>query len=127
MFAVGLLQWWYGAGIKTQFIRAMNRVAEVYDYFSIDLLLRSLFAPFRQISAGSFRGSLEIQLRAFIDRLISRTIGAIMRTILIVIGTVSVIFMGFVFIVWLMVWIILPVLPFIGIVLTLIGWVPWKI
>ena len=127
MFAVGLLQWWYGAGIKTQFSRAMNRIAELYDYFSIDLLLRSLFAPFRQISASGVRGPLGVQFRAFIDRLVSRAVGTVMRTILIIIGTIAVVVMSLTTFLWLIVWVVLPVIPVVGVTLTLIGWVPWKI
>lgn len=127
MVIVELLQWWYGAGWKQQLITIGNRIAGVYDYYSIDLLLRSLFAPFRQISAAKVEGSLEMRWRAFVDRLVSRTIGTIMRSILIVIGIISI--FGIVVIggILLLLWAFVPLAPIIGIVLTLIGWVPWKL
>lgn len=127
MFAVGLLQWWYGAGIKTQLVRMTNRISGMYDYFSIDLLARSLFAPFRQISATRVRGSFDVQFRAFIDRLVSRAVGTVMRFALIIIGIIGIVSIVLISIVWIVCWVVLPLAPVVGIVLALIGWVPWKI
>ena len=56
-----------------------GKLVSVFDYFSIDLLVRTWFAPFRQISAGAVDGPIGVQIRAFFDRLISRTIGGIVR------------------------------------------------
>lgn len=126
MFAVGLLSWWYGAGWKRCIIRTRESIASVYDYFSIDLLLRSWFAPFRQISAGHVSGSIDVQWRAFVDRLISRCIGACMRTILIVTGIVTmtvVVLTGLLYIIF---WACVPALPFVGLLLTFLGWLPWQ-
>lgn len=127
MFAVGLLQWWYGAGIKTQLVRMTNRISGMYDYFSIDLLARSLFAPFRQISATRVRGSFDAQFRAFIDRLVSRAVGTVMRFALIIIGIIGIVCIVLISVVWIVCWVVLPLAPVVGIVLALIGWVPWKI
>lgn len=126
MFTVGLLQWWYGTGIRDQFVRATDRIAALYDYFSIDLLARSLFAPFRQISATKVSGSIEVRLRAFIDRLVSRMVGTVMRAILIVVGIIGIIFTTILNVIWVLVWVILPIVPFVGVTLMLAGWVPWQ-
>lgn len=127
MFVVGLLQWWYGSGLKSEFLGIARRVASLYDYFSIDLLARSIFAPYRQISATKVRGSLSVQLRAFTDRLVSRAVGAVMRTVLIIVGAMSIVVAAVVSVVWVVVWLVLPVVPFVGLTLSLIGWVPWTL
>ena len=96
------------------------------DYFSIGLLLKTLFAPFRQISAGNVRGSLDVQLRAFFDRLISRCIGAVVRLIMIGAGAVAILLNIVVSAVLLLGWMLLPLLPLVGLVLFLVGWMPWS-
>lgn len=126
MFILGLLQWWYGDGWARQVAGARNRVVGVYDYFSIDLLAKSWLAPFRQISAGKVNGSLAIQWNAFVDRTISRFVGAFMRTILIVIGLTSIILFSIYGAISVFAWGLLPFAPLIGLCLSMIGWIPWK-
>ena len=89
MFIVGLFSWWYGAGWLQRVQVVKERLSGLYDYFSIDLLIKTLFSPFRQISAGSVRGPIGVQIRAFFDQLISRTIGMIVRSLVIVSGSVT--------------------------------------
>ena len=125
MFIVGLLQWWYGAGWARQLAYVRDHIIGVYDYFSIDLLISSWFSPFRQISAGKVQGSLEVQWRAFVDRTISRFIGAFMRTALIVGGIIALMCFSVASIAAVVLWALLPVAPVVGLLLTLIGWMPW--
>ena len=127
MFIVGILHWWYGDGARVQFGRVRERLIAAYDYFSLDLLMRSLFSPFRQISAGKVQGSLEVKFRAFIDNLISRAVGTVMRTILVVLGILGIFLAVVMGLVWLLVWFMVPFLPVIGVILFLTGWVPWTI
>ncbi len=124
MLIVGLFSWWYGAGWKQYAFLVRERLAQDMDYFSIGLLLQTLFSPFRQISAGQVNGSLAVRWRAFVDRLVSRCIGAIIRLGLIIIGfmwiTAVTIFGG----VSLIIWAFIPILPIVGLVLAMIGWTP---
>lgn len=126
MFIVGLLGWWYGAGWKQRFRALAERLLSTADYFSIDLLLRTLFAPYRQISAGQVRGPIGVQLRAFFDRLLSRIIGAIIRTFMIVAGLAGMLFYIVIGGLLVLLWGIVPLLPIIGIVLSVMGWLPWR-
>lgn len=127
MVIVGIIGWWYGRGLRLQIERLLNRVMSVYDYFSIDLLLRTLFAPFRQISAGHVRGPLAVQLRALGDRLFSRLIGAVVRCIMIVIGAAACIVILVIALLGLVLWLVAPVLPVVGFIISLTGWVPWRL
>lgn len=127
MVIVGIIGWWYGRGLRLQIERLLNRVMSVYDYFSIDLLLRTLFAPFRQISAGHVRGPLAVQLRALGDRLFSRLIGAAVRCIMIVIGAAACIVILVIALLGLVLWLVAPVLPVVGFIISLTGWVPWRL
>ena len=124
MFIVGLLGWWYGAGWRERIRMIGERLARAYDFFSLDLLLKTLFSPFRQISAGQVRGGLPDQLRAFFDRLLSRCIGAIVRTIMLVIGSLWTAVLALSGLVEGILWLFVPLLPIVGAVVFAIGWVP---
>lgn len=105
-----------------------ERMGATMDYFSIDLLLRTLFSPFRQISAGKVRGPLAVQMRAFFDRLVSRVIGAMVRSFMIVIGLVAIISYTLIGCLVLLLWAIVPLFPIIGVVLFISGWLlPWNL
>lgn len=124
MFIIGLLSWWYSAGLMSRFLVIRERIASASDYFSIGLLATTLFAPFRQISAAKVDGPIGVKWRAFLDRLISRVIGAIVRFIMIVIGSISIVGLGLGGIVAIVFWLFIPLLPIIGGVMMVIGWVP---
>jgi len=127
MFIAGMLSWWYGQGWRQRFLRLGEKLASTMDYFSIDLLLRTFFSPFRQISAGKVRGPLGVQMRAFFDRLISRVIGAMIRFVMIIIGSMTIAIHAIVGLVGIVVWGLVPVIPVIGIILFITGWMPWNL
>lgn len=127
MFIVGILSWWYGTGWMARVSLAKNHLLRTYDYFSIGLLASSLFAPYRQISAGRVKGPLPVMMRAFFDRQLSRIIGAVARSVLIIIGLGWIMVQLAVAILAIAGWSVLPFVPLIGFVLMLSGWVPlWR-
>lgn len=124
MFIVGILTWWYTDGWRERYRMTREAIAKTLDYFSISLLLKTLFSPFRQISAGKVRGPIGVQFQAFLDRLVSRLIGAMVRSTIIFIGIGGII----THIIWgvivLSMWAVIPLLPIIGLGLATSGWVP---
>jgi len=127
MFVVGILSWWYSAGWRQRLTMLQERLARTVDYFSIDLLLRTLFSPFRQISAGRVDGPLGVKLHAFFDRLISRAIGAMVRSAMVVMGVAAILLHSLIGGVALIIWAFIPLLPVVGVILFIIGWVPWNL
>lgn len=127
MFIVGLFSWWYSAGWLRCVASVQGSLLSTYDYFSLDLLLRTLFSPFRQISAGKVRGPIGVQLRAFVDNLISRVIGAIVRTIVIAVGSVTLGISVLLGLVKILLWPVIPLLPLVFAVVAASGWIPWTI
>ncbi len=111
MLVVSLLSWWYTAGWAQLARRSVLRVAGVLEFFSVGMLAGSLFAPFRQISAGKVRGSLDTQMRAWADRQISRGIGAMVRLAVILFGLVATLLMAIVAAALLALWPFVPVMP----------------
>ncbi len=102
-----------------------GKLVSVFDYFSIDLLVRTWFSPFRQISAGAVDGPIGVQIRAFFDRLISRTIGGIVRSFMIIFGIVALAVTAAAGLVFIIAWALVPVLPLLGVGLAIVGWLPW--
>lgn len=119
MFILSLFSWWYGAGWRQRVSFAGENLASVYDYFSVDLLLKTLFSPFRQISAGSVRGPIGVQLRAWLDQLISRTIGFLVRSMLVMIGSITLFLSACLQCVLIIAWAIIPLAPLIGLLMAL--------
>ena len=101
-----------------------SRLVDSSDYFSIGLLVSTLFSPFRQISAGSVSGPLAMQMRAVVDRTISRLIGAVARFGLMLFGIVFIVIQTVISALILVIWVIVPSLPIIGLIMAIIGWVP---
>jgi len=125
MLLTAFLFWWYGPGWAKQASDVKELLASTTDYFSIPLLVKSLFSPFRQISAGRVQGSIDVMFRAFIDKTVSRFIGAMIRTIIIIIGIITnlaIIIFGSL---KLIIWPIVPFLPVVFVILGLVGWNPW--
>lgn len=127
MAILSIFSWWYGRGFEGRLARLRNMFESIYDYFSIDLLLKTLFSPFRQISAGRVRGPIGVQFRAFADRLFSRVIGAVVRIFMIVFGVIACLIAGVIAIIGIAAWLVAPFLPLIGIILSLTGWIPWRV
>lgn len=117
MLILSFFSWWYTAGWGQLGRRAVLRVAGVLDFFSVGLLAKSLFAPFRQISVGHVQGSLNTQMHAWADRQISRGIGAMVRLTVIVFGLIATLMMMIVAVGLLILWPFVPLVPIIVTVL----------
>jgi hypothetical protein len=128
MFLVGLLSWWYGDGFFARVQAIKVRLVGFLDFFSILILLKTLFAPYKQISAGGNFDKSETWLQIIVDKLISRVVGFFARIFLIIAGIIVIIFQIIFSAVVIIFWLILPLIPVAGLIMYVIGWVPeWKI
>ena len=126
MFLVGIFQWWYGNGLLQYIRQSFLGVLRTADFFSVGLLLKTLFNPFRQISAAPVGGDLSVQLSAFFDKMFSRVIGAVVRSMVIIIGILMILLRFLWMIEGVIMWLALPLMPFIGIILWQMGVSVWK-
>lgn len=101
-------------------------MAGLHDFFSIDILARTLFSPFRQIAAEKINGPFAVMIRAFFDNLISRVIGFFVRMIIIFAGVFVMMLASCGALVWLVFWACVPALPIIGFMLFVGDWLPWR-
>jgi hypothetical protein len=124
MFLVGILSWWYKKGWAEQIQTIKDRLASSADFFSVGQLMATLFAPFRQISAEKVSGSIGDQLRALLDRTISRFVGAAVRIFMIIFGLIAMFFQIIFGAIVVVIWPIIPLFVIIGLIMMVIGWVP---
>lgn len=115
--------WWYSRGWGVFVDQLKNYFASIVDFFSMDSLFRTLFKPFRQISAesASANSSIDLKFQMFLDRLVSRTVGFFSRLILILVGLFLMICGGALGFILIILWPIIPLLPIGGIILTILG------
>ena len=110
MLLVAFLQWWYGPGWRDCGNRLATMMHDAYFNFSIPILLRTMFAPWRRITSSS-SGSLQDKLRALVDNAISRVVGFFVRLFALIAGSVLLLFYAVFGGLFILLW---PVLPLLG-------------
>lgn len=81
------------------------------NYFSVHLLLKTFFSPWRRLTVSYGRGfDVWRYLEAFIGNMTARIIGAIMKSFLIVAGILTEILILFFGLVIFLAWMVLPLL-----------------
>ena len=98
--------WWYSRGWQVFISKARTSLTSITDFFSMSSLVRTLFKPYRHM---------------FLDRLVSRFIGFLSRLILLLAGTLIIIVGGIASLILIILWPIIPMLPIVGIVLSIVG------
>ena len=109
-------RWWYTRAWSRALKQLEDKLRGIEQAFSVGILLRTLFSPWRRIVTypGS---SLAEYFRALVDNLVSRFVGFFVRTsVLIAAGIVTVLF-GITALILVLLWPLLPPLA-----LTLIVW-----
>lgn len=88
--------------------------------FSITGLLKTLFAPFKQTQASG-RGSLEMRFRIMIDNLVSRMVGFVARTFIILAGLVVALFIMITGALFVVIWPLIPLALPVALILIVMG------
>lgn len=114
---LGLFSWWYGAGWKGILGATNRRLAALADMFSLNILLRTLFAPWKRVVTDP-GASLDAKLRAFGDNLVSRAVGFTVRLFVLLAAAVSFVAIIIASIIELVAW---PLLPILGVALIVKG------
>lgn len=122
MLPIALISWWYTTAWVAVVRRVQEQLRTTLNFFSVGLLMRTLFDPFRQIAAVKGRGSVDAQLRAWADRSFSRMVGAVVRGIFIVAGVTSAAFVAVLGVIQVLLWPCVPFMPLIAIMGMVAGW-----
>jgi len=90
--AFEFFRWWYTRGWALSLVRLRHKLTGIEQAFSVGILLRTLFAPWRRIITYPGDG-ISAYFRAMIDNLVSRFIGFVVRvSVLIGAGMTALIF-----------------------------------
>ncbi len=118
MLLASFFKWWYGAGLKNRFERLTDKIIKTSDFFSIDLLIKTFFQPFRMIDSQKLeKGALEDKVRNWFDRLISRLIGAMIRFGVLLVGLLALLARLVYSLVAMILWLFVPFLPAVCVIL----------
>lgn len=117
MLAFSWFIWWYGRGWLQAVEQIRNLLISISRQFSVSILLRTLFAPWKRII--TYPGaSLDAKIHAFVDNLVSRAIGLVVRSLVLLTAFLleaAALCLGMIYaIIW-------PLLPFTVVVLLIKG------
>lgn len=117
MFMLDLFIWWYSAGWAGTIASTKRRFNGLSDMFSIQILLRTLFAPWRRIITYPGAG-LEARMRAFGDNMVSRCIGFTVRIFVLLAAGVAFVLLSVASVVEIVFW---PFVPLAAVALIIKG------
>ena len=103
--------WWYGPGWLSAWKGCFSWVKGVQQAFSVDVLLKTLFSPWKRIISLPGR-SIEEKFRAAIDNLVSRVIGFMVRSIVLIVALVMIVATAVAGIALAVLW---PLMPLVGV------------
>ena len=111
MLVISFFEWWYERGFKNYLSGFVNNLKDLADFFSIRLLVKTLFAPFRQIGVERRANiPLNVRIREWADLQVSRLVGATVRFFLLIIGTLALVLRMVVGLVIGILWPLMPLL-----------------
>ena len=109
------LVWYFWDMPKEILLAWRNYLAFNLEFFSVGLLLKTWFAPWHQYKWDYGRGfDLGRFLEVFFSNMITRVLGAFMRSVLIIVGLVAEVFIFLIGLIIVAGWFVLPVLLFLG-------------
>lgn len=109
------LVWHYYDATKGILLAAKNFLVFNFNFFSIGLLAKTLFSHWRRYRESYGRGfDIKRYFSVFVGNMISRVLGAIVRTVVIVVGLAVEVFIFIGGIIVFLVWIFLPILLLLG-------------
>lgn len=107
MLALEFFSWWYSQGWALLARNIRRRIIRTSHLFSLPILIRTLFAPWKRIITDPGSG-LEAHVRAATDNIVSRFIGFSVRILVLFTAGVILLFVCLSAIIELVIW---PVIP----------------
>lgn len=108
MLLPSFISWWYGTGWQLVAKNVTRRMDRTMASFSVPTLARTLFAPWKRITANPGAG-IDAKLRAMLDNLVSRFVGFTVRSTVLFSATVAMACMAVAGVIQIILW---PLIPF---------------
>ena len=105
---VGFILWYYSRAILDMIAVWFNMMWFITNFFSVPLLISTLFSPWRRMTDDGKPKSVEDFLKAFVMNIMSRVFGACIRIVIIVVGLIALVLGVVALIGMLIVWFFLP-------------------
>jgi hypothetical protein len=110
-FIVSYFTWHYGRAFAEIWNTCTNYIWAVWHFFSVPLLFKTFFSPWRKLDVGYGRGlDIENFIGPFIVNSLMRLVGMILRAVIICIGLLGIVVVFLFGIAVTVVWIFLPVI-----------------
>jgi hypothetical protein len=101
--------WWYGQGLVSFWQAILVMTGKIYSYFSISILLRTLFDPWKRDNFKIENASLQDRMKLASDNLISRLVGFVIRLFTMIFGLLATVLFFVIMFLILLIWLLLPV------------------
>ncbi len=115
----GYFVWWYGTGLIQAYQIATSIMAHVTDFFSLPILFRTLFAPWKNDVTVARNLSLADQLKVWQMNFVGRFIGFLVRSVVIVVALLILFILVLAGAAGLVIWLLGPplviILPLLGV------------
>lgn len=122
MLALAFFQWWYTRGWVEAFKHLKSKLKFLSEFFSLGLLVRTLFKPWRQLNWQVMSDAAAGQrMKVWLDNLVSRFVGLGVRSLTLLFALISFVVVGVFSLALLIIWPALPLLIFVLIAKGL-GW-----
>ena len=117
MLFMDFITWWYGRGWVLRFSAIGSQLAHWAEFFSLGTLLKSLFAPWRQIVVQTAPDrSLNEIMRGWVDNAVSRLVGFWVRTTVFITGLFVLGLIAAGSLIYALAWPLLPLAPIVIII-----------
>lgn len=104
-----MLAWHYGGFLKFYFSFGHKLMLYLYNFFSVKVLLKSLFLPWKNDTKHIINPTLADRFKVFGDNLISRVFGFAVRCMVIFCAFIIETFTFVGLIIFLLFWLVLPI------------------
>lgn len=111
--ANGFFIWWYGAGFSQSWEVALYFLARTGQFFSLESLFRTWFYPWKNDVSVGYDLSLSQQINLWSQNLVSRLVGATVRSVFILLGFCLLAVVAFLLVAGLIIWLLTPLLIFV--------------
>lgn len=110
--------WWYRPGFGWAFGQIKKNLDMIGQTLAINVLLKTLFAPWKQITSNNYKIGI---FQKLIDNSVSRFIGFFVRFFMLIFGGLWALFVVILGIIWIIVWPLIPIAPIILVFLAVKG------
>jgi hypothetical protein len=116
-FLGDIFGWWYTKGIRDFFIYLKAIFFKITDIFSVRLLLRTFFSPWKRDITSMEGLPLNQMIQVIVFNLISRIIGAFIKAIILFIYLIALSVFVALALFLILLWVFLPLISIIGLII----------